>query len=604
LSDLQERAIPGTVVRIDFRDGPMWLQVLEPPDEATRHHETDAIFSLLYPLKAGQDPGPCPPVECAGQVWRRALFVLYGILFWRDVTRARNVEILGNAELPPASFHIGSRAPTDAVDFETGAGPWNISDTNGSRIVTWLSSDLAALPYGISGYWQDIHDAYRFHGKYDSLPEISERSIAFGREMERRGESPLVIITNPARDNPPWPKVPARKAALRVGDLIEVPSINGLAYCQVTPWEGFFGRLLRVFEGYWPVAPEVFSPEMFRTKFLIRVPFVRSLIEDGICRKAGRIALVDDTGEQPVTRGDILFEWGWYRTMIIKPKGSKLVEAGRIVRNMVGHRFMPRHASLSNSTIGYAPDTLIELLDLDWRPETDLWAQVALEHNERKLGHSGKSFIQQAKERIGTAPGAYSSSETPPDEPVEKPEFEEEIPKAAAPMSDDEFWAIISRIDALAAKQGGGWDFRRGALMVEMLKLSAAGIMAFNNHLHRRMNAAYGWPIWAAGYIIHGGCSDDAFMDFRSCLVFLGQSVFEAALEEPDSLAALDDETLRSTDFEGMLYVSAEIFEDQTGAELIASETALTEPWGEEWREEDDTELATLCPKLWSRFGN
>lgn len=596
MSDLQERATPGTVMRIDFRDGPVWLQVLEPPDEATRHHETDAIFSFLYPLETGQDPGPCAPIECAGQVWRRPLFVLYGVLFWRDVTRAGNVEILGTVELPPESFGIGSRAPTDAVDFETGAGPWKVSDRDGNRIVTWLSSDLAGLPYGITGYWWDIEDAYRFQGKYDSLPEISERAIAFGREMERRGESPSVIA-NPVWDNPPSPKIPARKAALRVGDLIEVPSINGLAYCQVTPWEGFFGRLLRVFEGYWPVAPEVFSPEMFRTKFLICVPFVRSLIEDGICRKVGRIALVDDSGEQPDTRGKIVLEDGWYRTSVDRPIGAKL-------RETVGQRFMPEHASLSNCSIGYAPDMLIERLDLDWRPETDLWVQVALEHNEKRLGHSGRSFVQQAKAQIGTGTRIHLQLRTLSEEPTKEPEFEEEVPAVPAPMSDDEFWAIISRINALAAKQDGGWDFRRGALMFEMLKLSAAEIMAFNNHLHRRMNAAYGWPIWAAGYIIHGGCSDDAFMDFRSCLIFLGRSIFEAALEEPDSLAALDDELLRSTDFEGMLYVSAEIFEEQTGAELITDDSAPAEPWGEEWREDDDAALADLCPKLWSRFGN
>lgn len=579
-------------MRIDFRVGPVWLQVLEPPDEATRHHETDGVFSFLYPLEDGEDAGSHPSIECAGQTWRRSRFVLYGVLFWRDIARAKNIELLGTAALPPMPFGRASRVPTNAVDFETGAGPWKVSDTDGSRIVTWLSSSLAELPYGISGYWWDIHDAYRFEGEYDSLPEINERAIAFGREMERRGESPS-IIANPARDNPPWPKVPARKAVLRVGDLIEIPSINGLAYCQVTPWEGSFGRLLRVFEGYWPVAPEAFSPEMFRTKFLTCVPFVRGLIEDGICRKVGRIAQVDDIGEQPGTRGKIVLEDGWYRTSVHQPKRSNLTE-------MVGHRFMPEHASLSDSTIGYAPDTLIELLDLDWRPETDLWAQVALEHNEKKLGHSGRSFIQQAKAQIGTVPTTYPQSRTLPEEP----EFEEEVPEAAAPMSDDEFWAIISRISAPAAKQDGGWDFRRGALMVELLKLSAAEIMAFNNHLHRRMNAAYGWPLWAAAYIIHGGCSDDAFVDFRSCLIFLGRGVFEAALEEPDTLAALDDELLRSTDFEGLLYAVAEIFEEQTGVELITDESAPAEPWGEEWQEDDDTELATLCPKLWSRFGN
>ena len=602
MNDRQEKAAPGTVLRIDFHEGSIWLQVLEPPDEETRHHETDGKFALLYPLKEGEDAGLCPPVECAGQTWRRPPFILYGVLFWRDVTRAKRVEILGTAALPPESLRMGSRTPTDAVDFKTGAGPWNVSDTDGSRIVTWLSTDLAELPYGIGGYWWDIHDAYRFQGNYNSLQEINERAVRYGQEMERRGESPAEI-SNPALDDPPYPKVAARNVALRVGDLVEIPTVHGLAYLQVTPWEGSFGRLLRVFDGYWPQCPDSFSPQMFRTKFLICVPYARGLIEDGICRKAGRIALVDDTGKQPVTRGDILLERGWYRTTVIEPKGSKQIQARRNLRNMVGQRFMPEHASLSNSTTGYAPDKLSEWLDLDWRPETDLWVQVALEHNQKKLGHSGLEFIRQAKAWVGAFLSGWTEPAQVREEPVEEPEFEKEAPDKPAPMSEDEFWAIIEKINKIVAEASAGWNFRRGALMTEIYKMSAAEIMAFDDHLHRKMNNAYSWPLWAAAYIIHGGCSDDTFKDFRSCLIFLGRDIYEAALNNANSLTALDDETLKSTRFEGLLYIAPETFEEKTGAELTRAVPDLDEPTGQEWDEDDEAALSALCPQLWERFG-
>lgn len=574
MSDLQESAKPGTVLRVDFREDPIWLQVLEPPDEESRHHETDGLFSLLYPLEEGEGPGPCPPVECAGRIWRRPPFRFYGLLFWRDVDPAK-IEFLGMADPPPEAFRRGSRSPTDAVDFETGGGPWYVSDGIVDCVVTWLSSDMAQLPYEVRAYWPGGHDFCGFHGKYAPLPEINERAVHHGQEMERRGEMPMEIA-NPVLDNPPYPKTTARKAALRVGDLVEVPTIHGLAYLQVTPWEGTFGRLLRVFDGYWPAPPDAFSPEMFCTKLLICVPYVRDLIEDGTCRKVGKIELVDDTGELPTTRGEIIFKEGWYETYVYQGNGRTT------------ERVIPEHASLSNSTIGYSLDRLIERLDLDWRPETDLWVQVALEHNQKKLGHSGLGFIRQAKAR---------------EEQPEEPEFEEEVPDEAASMSEDEFWAVIAKVNELVTESGCGWDFRRGALMMEIYKMSAAEIMAFDDHLRHKLNAAYSWPLWAAAYIIHGGCSDDAFMDFRSCLIFLGRDIYEAALKDPDSMTALDDETLKSTLFEGLLYIAPQTFEEKTGAELARTVPGPDEPTGQEWDEDNEAALVALCPRLWERFG-
>lgn len=192
MNDLQERATPGTVLRIDFHEGPIWLQVLAPPDEESRHHDTDGHFSLLYPLEEGEDPGP--PVECAGQIWRRPPFLFYGILFWRDVVRAK-AEVLGRAEMPPEGFRRGSRAPTDAVDFETGGGPWYVSEGGISRTVTWLSADTAELPYQIGAYWPEVHDLCGLRGKYGPLPEINERAKPLGR-TKKLGNPPVTTVNN------------------------------------------------------------------------------------------------------------------------------------------------------------------------------------------------------------------------------------------------------------------------------------------------------------------------------------------------------------------------------------------------------------------------
>ncbi|TYB52801.1 DUF4240 domain-containing protein, partial [Nonomuraea sp. PA05] len=49
--------------------------------------------------------------------------------------------------------------------------------------------------------------------------------------------------------------------------------------------------------------------------------------------------------------------------------------------------------------------------------------------------------------------------------------------------------------------------------------------------------AAHRADLWGAAYLINGGCSDDGFEYFRCWLVGQGREVYEAALDDPDSLA-------------------------------------------------------------------
>lgn len=47
----------------------------------------------------------------------------------------------------------------------------------------------------------------------------------------------------------------------------------------------------------------------------------------------------------------------------------------------------------------------------------------------------------------------------------------------------------------------------------------------------------YRWDVWAAAYLIGGGCSDDSFMDFRAGLIGLGREWYARAAACPDVLA-------------------------------------------------------------------
>lgn len=54
----------------------------------------------------------------------------------------------------------------------------------------------------------------------------------------------------------------------------------------------------------------------------------------------------------------------------------------------------------------------------------------------------------------------------------------------------------------------------------------------FGEDVHQ---ALYRWDVWAAAYLIGGGCSDDSFMDFRAGLIAQGRDWYQKAAASPAS---------------------------------------------------------------------
>ncbi len=110
------------------------------------------------------------------------------------------------------------------------------------------------------------------------------------------------------------------------------------------------------------------------------------------------------------------------------------------------------------------------------------------------------------------------------------------------------------------------------------------------------MSIAYRWDLWAAAYIINGGCSDDGFEYFRAWLIAQGERVFHDALADPETLV---DRAEPDADAEGMLYAAAAAYESRVGARLPRGVAPPSNPAGEPWSEED---LPRMYPRLWARF--
>ncbi|MFI9781859.1 DUF4240 domain-containing protein [Streptomyces sp. NPDC051956] len=102
--------------------------------------------------------------------------------------------------------------------------------------------------------------------------------------------------------------------------------------------------------------------------------------------------------------------------------------------------------------------------------------------------------------------------------------------------------------------------------------LPAEEILAFEQRFSGLRDVVYRWDVWAAAYLIGGGCSDDRFSDFTAGLVALGREWYERAAACPDALAehpavhaaasAGDQDVIFDEDFN---FVSCRAYERLTG---------------------------------------
>ena len=164
-------------------------------------------------------------------------------------------------------------------------------------------------------------------------------------------------------------------------------------------------------------------------------------------------------------------------------------------------------------------------------------------------------------------------------------------------MTEQEFWALIEKTKKKSKKDA---QYHQELIIEALEKLPPKEIIAFDNIFIRFHHRAYDHKLWAAAFIIDGGCSDDCFTDFRGWLIGQGQQVYQKALLDPDSLSELDINTDEIE--EGYAYCAQQAYEAVTGEDIPADslvEIHPKEPTGEAWKEE---ELAQLLPKLDKKY--
>ncbi|MEQ8460626.1 MAG: DUF4240 domain-containing protein [Sandaracinaceae bacterium] len=158
-------------------------------------------------------------------------------------------------------------------------------------------------------------------------------------------------------------------------------------------------------------------------------------------------------------------------------------------------------------------------------------------------------------------------------------------------MDEPKFWELIDASRARCKPSSTDPTDQQGAILVELLaELPATEVAEFDQIFRRLHAAAYTWDLWAAAYIIEGGCSDDGFIDFRSGLIGLGRKVYEDAVRDPETLAS---QPARGVDFsnEQLMYAAMEAYESLVHDELpIYEGRQPAEPAGKPWDEESVNE--------------
>ncbi|MFJ2234449.1 DUF4240 domain-containing protein [Streptomyces sp. NPDC087859] len=179
-------------------------------------------------------------------------------------------------------------------------------------------------------------------------------------------------------------------------------------------------------------------------------------------------------------------------------------------------------------------------------------------------------------------------------------------------MDTDEFWSIV---ETARSKTTEGLPFHE-ALVDLLARRSPQDILRYQERFDALHGAVYRWDVWAAAYLIGGGCSDDSFTDFRAGLIAQGREWYERAAAVPDSLADHAEVVGAAADFEDRTlfhedanYCASDAYERITGdgeafyeawRQYAADrpETRAETDMGEDFDFDDDDEMRRRLPRL------
>ena len=149
-------------------------------------------------------------------------------------------------------------------------------------------------------------------------------------------------------------------------------------------------------------------------------------------------------------------------------------------------------------------------------------------------------------------------------------------------------------------------------LISEIKKLPPDKIIGFRLRTDKLLFDTYNSEMWCAGYIMNGGCSDDAFQYFRCWVISRGKDTYYKSKTNPDELVNEIIEGAEYYDFESFWYVALEAFKHKTGKDLydyVDDENFKTKEGAYPkfeftWKENDPESMKKICPRLFNKFNS
>jgi hypothetical protein len=163
-------------------------------------------------------------------------------------------------------------------------------------------------------------------------------------------------------------------------------------------------------------------------------------------------------------------------------------------------------------------------------------------------------------------------------------------------MDKDTFWKMVDQ----SRRGTKDVDEQMERLFALVRELDPPEILEFDRCFLECVKDAFRGDLWAAAYIINGGCSDDGFDYFLGWLIALGRINYETALGNPERAG----DCVEPGDFAecGKIWsVAARAYEDKTGkTDFYETAPKVYRTLIGELFEEDKVEA--LYPELAERF--
>lgn len=166
-------------------------------------------------------------------------------------------------------------------------------------------------------------------------------------------------------------------------------------------------------------------------------------------------------------------------------------------------------------------------------------------------------------------------------------------------MSREQFWQIIETACRSDSRLSHEWDQR---LTEALSQLSADEIIEWNLLFDQFVAAACTVDLMAACCLINTGAGSDGFYYFRCWLVGMGERVYTAAINDPDSLADVAIPWSEGIDAEAEINAAAHMaWQSVTGESDSADYPArneVAELVGVDWDFDDPVLMRERLPRL------